>query len=70
VYEIVKNGAFLQFANKGYATEKEHLKEMAKDEKIALRDSIIAMLNEGKTQKQAAAELGLSQSKVSRLLKK
>jgi len=70
VYEIVKNGAFLQFANKGYATEKEHLKGMAKDEEIGLRDSIIAMLNEGKTQKQAAAELGLSQSKVSRLLKK
>lgn len=70
VYEIVKNGAFLHLKQIGYATEKEHLQSMDEQEKNALKDAIIALLNEGKTQKQAAAELGISESKVSRLLKK
>lgn len=70
VYEIVKNGAFLHLKQIGYATEREHLQSMDEQEKNALKDAIIALLNEGKTQKQAAAELGLTESKVSRLLKK
>lgn len=70
VYEIDKNGAFLHLKQIGYATEREHLQSMDEQEKNALKDAIIALLNEGKTQKQAAAELGISESKVSRLLKK
>jgi hypothetical protein len=70
VYEIVKNGAFLHLKQIGYATEREHLQSMDEQEKNALKDAVIALLNEGKTQKQAAAELGLTESKVSRLLKK
>ena len=70
VYEIDKNGAFLHLKQIGYATEREHLQSMDEQEKNALKDAVIALLNEGKTQKQAAAELGLTESKVSRLLKK
>ena len=70
VYEIVKDGAFLHLKQIGYATEREHLQSMDEQEKNALKDSIIALLNEGKTQKQAAAELGISESKVCRILKK
>lgn len=70
VYEIVKDGAFLHLKQIGYATEREHLQSMDEQEKNALKDAIIALLNEGKTQKQAAAELGISASTVCRILKK
>lgn len=66
VYEIVKNGAFLHLKQIGYATEREHLQSMDEQEKNALKDAVIALLNEGKTQKQAAAELGISELLVIR----
>lgn len=67
---IEQVGAFLQFTEIGFATEKEHLKELNKDEETALLENVITLQNEGKTQRAIAAELGISLSKVNRLLKK
>ena len=70
VYEIEKTGSFLHFAFRGYATEKEHLKEIDKKEEIALKEAIIQLQSEGKTQREIGKELGISASKVCRILKK
>lgn len=67
---IEQVGAFLQFTKIGFATEKEHLKALNKDEETALLESVITLQSEGKTQRAIAAELGISTSKVNRLLKK
>ena len=70
VYEIVKNGAFLCLNQIGYATEKEHLQNMDKQEENALKDAIIALQSEGKKYKEIGKELGISPSKISRILNK
>ena len=67
---IEKVGAFLKFTQIGYATEKEHLKSMDKKEEIALIENIVVLQSEGKTQREIATELGISLSKVNRLIKK
>lgn len=67
---IEQVGAFLQFTKIGFTTEKEHLKALNKDEETALLENVIALQSEGKTQRAIAAELGISTSKVNRLLKK
>ena len=66
---IEQVGDFLQFTEIGNATEKEHLKDMDKKEAIALLEGVIALHNEGKTQREIAEELGTSPSTVNRLLK-
>lgn len=70
VYCLEKVGAFLQFTFMGYATEKEHLKEQSKDEKVALKEAIIQLQSEGKNYRQISAELGISPASISRILNK
>lgn len=70
VCSIEKTGAFLHFSTMGFATEKEHLKEIGNKEEIALKDAIIQLQGEGKTYREIALELGISPAKVCRILKK
>ena len=70
VYCLEKVGAFLQFTFMGYATEKEHLKEQSKDEKVALKEAIIQLQSEGKNYRQISTELGISPASISRILNK
>ena len=60
----------MNFAFRGYATEKSHLKELDKKEEIALKEAIIQLQSEGKTQREIGKELGISASNVCHILKK
>lgn len=70
VYGVEQVGAFTQFVFKCYATEKEHLKSMESKEEIALKDAAYQLRNENKSYREIASKLGISKSKVERLLKK
>ena len=70
VSAIEKIGAFLQFVNIGYATEKEHLKEPSDKDSTEEIATIKQMVSEGKSYRFIASELGISLGKVQRALKK
>lgn len=70
VSAIEKIGAFSQFVNIGYATEKEHLKEPSDKDSTEEIATIKQMVSEGKSYRFIASELGISLGKVQRALKK
>ena len=70
VSAIEKIGAFSQFVNIGYATEKEHLKEPSEKDSTEEIATIKQMVSEGKSYRFIASELGISLGKVQRALKK
>ena len=70
VSAIEKIGTFLQFVNIGYAAEKEHLKEQTDRDISQLDASIKELSTQGKSVREIATELGISKSKVGRILKK
>ena len=70
VSAIEKIGAFLQFVNIGYATEKEHLKVPSDKDSTEEIATIKQMVSEGKSYRFIASELGISLGKVQRALKK
>lgn len=70
VSAIEKVGAFLQFVNIGYATEKEHLKEPFEKDVSQEIENIKQLSGQGKSIREIAKELNISKSKVGRILKK
>lgn len=70
VSAIEKIGTFLQFVNIGYAVEREHLKEQSDKDISQLDASIKELSKQGKSVREIASELGISKSKVGRILKK
>lgn len=70
VSAIEKVGAFLQFVNIGYATEKEHLKEPSEKDASQEIENIKQLSGQGKSIRETAKELNISKSKVDRILKK
>ena len=70
VSAIEKIGTFLQFVNIRYAAEKEHLKEQTDRDISQLDASIKELSTQGKSVREIATELGISKSKVGRILKK
>lgn len=70
VSAIEKVGAFLQFVNIGYATEKEHLKEPSEKDVSQEIENIKQLSGQGKSIREIAKELNISKSKVGRILKK
>ena len=70
VSAIEKIGTFLQFVNIGYAAESEHLKEQSDKDISQLDASIKELSKQGKSVREIASELGISKSKVGRILKK
>ena len=68
VAEIVKENAFLHFNNIGYATEKEHLKEMSDNDQSELIEQAKQYQQQGKSQREIAKLLNISVGKVNKLL--
>ena len=66
--EIVKENAFLHFNNIGYATEKEHLKEMSDNDQSELIEQAKQYQQQGKSQREIAKLLNISVGKVNKLL--
>ena len=71
IYEIVSDRGFLHFEHIGYAQEKEHLKEdedNAANAQLAI--NVTELRKEGKSIREIASELGITKSKVERILRK
>ena len=68
VAEIVKENAFLHFNTIGYATEKEHLKEMSDNDQSELVEHAKELQQQGKSQREIAKLLNISVGKVNKLL--
>lgn len=67
---IEKVGAFLQFVNIGYATEKEHLKEFTDKDRAEAINEVKRLSSEGKSQREIARALNLSLGCVNKYLKR
>lgn len=70
VSAIEKVGAFLQFVNIGYATEKEHLKEFTDKDRAEAINEVKRLSSEGKSQREIAKALNLSLGCVNKYLKR
>lgn len=69
LYEVVKDSNFLCFKPLGFSTEYEHLQQPSEDDKTARIDRARELKGQGKSIRDIAAQLGLSKSTVSRILK-
>ena len=69
VYTIEKVGAFLQFVNIGYATEKEHLKEPSEKDVSQMIENIKQLRARGKSIREIAKELNISKTRVGKIVK-
>ena len=71
IYEIVSDRGFLHFEHIGYAQEKEHLKEDEDNAANAqLAVNVTELRKEGKSIREIASELGITKSKVERIIKR
>jgi hypothetical protein len=70
VCSIEKDGTFLKFVNQGFATEREHLKELSDKDANGMIDQVKELISQGKSYRQVANDLRISLAKVQRLLKK
>lgn len=70
ICEIIKDGSFTQFAQTGFATEKEHLKEPSDSDRADMIATVKRLHAEGKTQRQIKEETGLSLGSVNNYIKK
>ena len=68
VYEIDKTDGFVHFEFKEFSTEKEHLKERTEKEITSTHRNVHELKSQGKSTREIAAYLGLSKSKVDRLI--
>ena len=69
VSTIEKVGAFLQFVNIGYATEKEHLKEPSEKDVSQMIENIKQLRARGKSIREIAKELNISKTRVGKIVK-
>ena len=68
VYEIEKTDGLVHFEFKEFSTEKEHLKERTEKEITSTHRNVHELKSQGKSTREIAAYLGLSKSKVDRLI--
>ena len=68
VYELEKSSGFVHFEFKEYSTEKEHLRERTESDEEKQLKHIKELKAQGKSVRDIAALVGLSKSKVWRLL--
>lgn len=69
VADISKENGFLKFNHIGFAKEREHLKEVTEKDESAVEDKILELHRQGRSQREIGRELGISASKVNRVLK-
>ena len=70
VMQLEKSGTFLQFTPVGYAAEAELLRTPSEQDAAAQVSAIKQMAAEGKSYRNIAAELGITLSKVQRVMRK
>ena len=70
LYEIVHDKENVRFEFKGFANEKEHLKESDDKEKNTLLENVMDLVEKGKSYRDIAQALGISKSLVGNLVKK
>lgn len=70
IYTINKSGSFLGFELVGYATEKEHLKELSDKDIFQEIQTVKELAKKGMSYRKIAKKLEISKSKVERILKK
>ncbi len=70
LYEIVHDKENVRFEFKGFANEKEHLKESDDKEKNTLLENVLDLVEKGKSYRDIAQALGISKSLVGNLVKK
>lgn len=70
VAQIEKVGAFLQFTTIGYGTESEHLNEQSEVDKQIIIDEAKRLSGQGLSIREVAKQLGISKSKIGRILNK
>lgn len=70
VYEIVQENSFLQLKFLQYDTEYNHLKQPSENDNNELEVKAKQLKNEGKSIREIAQLLGVSKSKIDRLIKK
>jgi len=68
LFQLTKPDKFLMFDFIDYGREWEHLKEPTDDDREALKTKVMELKEQGKTQREIAAMLELSKSKVERLM--
>ena len=68
VYELEKSSAFVHFEFKEYSTEKEHLRERTESDEEKQLKRIKELKAQGKSVRDIASVVGISKSKVWRLL--
>lgn len=70
VCEIVKDGNWLHFENKGFATEREHLKDHSDSEADKIKEKVLELRKQGKSMAEIASLIGCSKARVGRICKK
>jgi hypothetical protein len=70
VSQIVKENGFLRFEKVGFSEESDHLKEESDADKIAIANNIRSMSAAGKSIRDIAEKLGVSKSRVHRIIAK
>ena len=70
LYEIVHDRENVHFEFKGFANEKEHLKESDDKEKSTLSENVLDLIHQGKSYREVAQALGISKSLVGNIVKK
>ena len=70
VYEIVKTGGYTHFEFREYSSERAHLKIQEEPLEDELETTITRLMKENKTIRQIAEEVGVSKSKVGRIVQK
>lgn len=69
VYEISHDGGFVHFQFVEFGNESEHLRDRSDEAREVERNNIAELKNQGKSVRQIAAVLGISKSKVDRIIK-
>ena len=69
VYQVEKVGSFLQFVQLGFSTESEHLREPSENEVSQVVENVKELSKQGKSIREIASQLGISKSKVGRIIK-
>lgn len=70
LYEIAHDGDNVHFEFKGFANEKDHLKEVTERELSTREDNILELQRQGKTYREIAQAMGISKSMVGKIIKK
>ena len=69
VYEISHEGGYVHFQFVEFSQESEHLRDRSDEAREVERNNIAELKNQGKSVRQIAAILGISKSKVDRIIK-